>query len=79
MDTFENDQLGLMTLGTLMNPDGSFNMTLGDGKEMGYSILTSCDLSKKNASGLFEFKVVDGNLNTISVTEGKFTDVSFRQ
>lgn len=78
VDVFENDPNIVSTLGTLIFPDNTTAMSIGDGKAAGYVILTKYDLSAKKASGVFEY--VLENLQTgdsLIVTEGKFTNVSF--
>jgi len=81
VDIYENSPLGLATLGTIITDD-SFVMSMGldGGKEAGFAILTSSDLSSKKISGKFEFLLDDfKNDKTISVTEGTFTDVVYTQ
>lgn len=78
VDASKNTPIGIVTLGTLVKTDGSFIMSVGEGKEAGYSILTSCDLSTGRASGVFEFLLIDfATDDTTFVTEGKFTNVKF--
>ena len=78
VDPFENSPMNLMTLGTLLYPDNTFIMTIGDGKKSGYSIITSCNLSTKKVSGVFEFMLIDFQTDdTTYVTEGKYNNLSF--
>lgn len=80
-DPFENTPNNIMTLGTLKFNDNSWVMTTtGDGKLTGYSILTSCDLSNKKASGIFKLRFIIDDTpanDTIHVTEGVYSNVKF--
>lgn len=80
IDGFQNTPSTIRTLGTLIFPDDSFAMTIGDGKEAGYAIVTSFEPSNRKVSGGFEFFVK--NLLTeemYHVTEGKFENMTFIQ
>jgi len=80
VDIFENTPQNIMTLGTYRPSAGSFLMTTGDGKEAGYSILTSCDLVNNKISGVFEFQLIDFETDEIIyVTEGMFSNLTFSE
>jgi hypothetical protein len=80
VDAFENTPLGIITLDTYMGSDNSILMTSGDGKEAGYSILKSCDLTENFVSGIFEFQLEEfGTNNIMYVTEGKFSNLKFTE
>ncbi|MEN8139300.1 MAG: hypothetical protein ABFR62_12790 [Bacteroidota bacterium] len=75
---FLNSPVNLASLGTIVDPDGSFLITMPESKESGYSKLTDCDFSNKKVSGIFEFMVKDYQTDEITyVTEGKYSNLTY--
>jgi hypothetical protein len=81
VDVFENDPVGLASVGTLMYTDNSYAMTEMDGgKDAGFVKLNSSDLSSKKVSGVFAFQIYNYVTDeTINITDGVFTNVVYTQ
>ena len=80
VDNFENSPFTIMSIGTFISGSSTYqSMGIGEGKSKGYVIITSLDISNKTASGKFEFVLENSSEQTMNVTEGVFSNVSYTQ
>lgn len=78
VDIFANEPTSIGTIGMMVNTDHSISISTLNGKESGYSMVTSSDLSAKRISGIFEFNLVNPlNNEMVRITDGVFTNLTY--
>ncbi|WP_158858917.1 hypothetical protein [Lunatibacter salilacus] len=78
VDMFENEPASVGTIGMMIDTDFSISVPTFDGKESGYSMVKSSDLSTRRISGIFEFDLVNPQNNeTVRITDGVYTNLTY--